>query len=261
MLPVEGGQPAHYHEKTKIKLYAALGGYSVLDKILVTDASHYQRLLWSPCKDVVVWIGSANFDDEFESLFRVFDVTRFGDASIDLGRDAHALITLHEFVDLLRRGVLASRVTAQEISSKRVTVPKDTPILEAIKTMFHKRIRRLFVEGGDGDLEFVSSRKFIAYLFSPARLLIVKDHPERWLDGEIKDVEFARAEIVSDSFPVNKLSRLLGNDVEACLVTEKREVITRWDLVMKTWRKTGFKINEDNIGKNFASPRNLENGD
>jgi hypothetical protein len=36
MLPVEGGEPAHYHEKAKIKLYAAIGGYSVLDKILVT---------------------------------------------------------------------------------------------------------------------------------------------------------------------------------------------------------------------------------
>ncbi|MDA4112376.1 MAG: hypothetical protein OK439_07535 [Thaumarchaeota archaeon] len=254
MLPVEGGQSAHYHEKTKIKLYAAVGGYSVLDKILVTDPKDYQRLLWKPCKEIVAWIGSANFDDELDSLFRVFDVTRFGDASVDLSEDTHTIVTLHEFVDLLRNGIIASSATAQEISTRKVSVPKDTPIIEAIKIMFQKRIRRLFVDDIDRENEFISSRKIIAYLFSPDRLLFVKEHPERWLEGEIKDVELVRAEVVSDTVSLNKLSRLLGNDVEACLLTEKSgEVITRWDLIMKTWKKTGFRINEENIGKNSLS--------
>lgn len=91
------------------------------------------------------------------------------------------------------------------------------------------------------------------YSFTPERLQFVKQNPERWLDGAVKDVELTRAETVSDSSSINKLSRLLGNDMEACLVTQKSEVITRWDLIMKTWKKTGFRINEEKVGKNSLS--------
>jgi hypothetical protein len=125
--------------------------------------------------------------------------------------------------------------------------------------MFQKRIRRLFVADTDLDNEFISSRKIIAYLFSPERLMYIKEKPERWLEGAVSNVEFMRAEIVSSSFSINKLSRLLGNDMEACLVTEKTgEVITRWDLIMKSWKKTGFRINEENIKTNSLSNSQLE---
>jgi hypothetical protein len=112
MLPVEGGELAHYHEKAKIKLYAAIGGYSVLDKIIVTDPADYQKLLWRPCKEAVVWIGSTNYEKEFESLFKIFEITRFRDAIIDRGEGTHALLTLTNLVDLLRHGVITSNVTA-----------------------------------------------------------------------------------------------------------------------------------------------------
>ena len=165
---------------------------------------------------------------------------------------AHSLHCMRS-VDLLRSGIISSTASAAEISSKKVSIPKDTPIIDAIKIMFQKRIRRLFVDNSNWDNEFISSRKVISYLFTPERLQFVKQNPERWLDGAVKDVELTRAETVSDSSSINKLSRLLGNDMEACLVTQKSEVITRWDLIMKTWKKTGFRINEEKVGKNSLS--------
>ncbi len=252
MLPVEGGELAHYHEKAKIKLYAAIGGYSVLDKIMVTDPADYQKLLWRPCKEVIAWIGSTDYDKEFESLFKIFEVTRFGDTIIDRGEDTHALLTLTDLVDLLRQGIITSNVTAEEISSKSVSIPGDTPLIEAIKIMFQKRIRRLFIDNRVRDFEFISSRKIISFLFSPERLQVAKDNPERWLDANVSDVDLKRAEIVDDNYTANKVSRLIGTDLEDCLVTLKgRNVVTRWDLIIKAHGKTGFKINEARVGENY----------
>jgi len=253
MLPVEGGELAHYHEKAKIKLYAAIGGYSVLDKIIVTDPTKYQKLLWRPCKEAIVWIGSANYEDEFESLFKTFEITHFGDVIIDRGEDTHALLTLTDLVGLLRQGILTSTITAGEISSKIVSIPSDTPLIDAIRIMFQKRIRRLFLDNPVRGYEFISSRKIISFLFSPERLQSAKDKPEHWLDAKVTDVDLTRAEIVDDNFSANKISRLMGNDLEDCLVTMKgRGVVTRWDLMIKAEKKTGFKINEDRVGKNVA---------
>ena len=228
MLPVEGGS-CTLPRKGKNKAYAAIGGYSVLDKIMVTDPADYQKLLWRPCKEVIAWIESTDYDKEFESLFKIFEVTRFGDTIIDRGEDTHALLTLTDLVDLLRHGIITSNVTAEEISSKSVSIPGDTPLIEAIKIMFQKRIRRLFIDNRVRDFEFISSRKIIDFLFSPERLQVAKDNPERWLDANVSDVDLKRAEIVDDNYTANKVSRLIGTDLEDCLVTLKgRNVVTRW---------------------------------
>jgi CBS domain-containing protein len=200
-----------------------------------------------------VWIGSANYEDEFESLFKVFEITRFGDAIIDRGEDTHALLTLTDLVNLLRQGIIRSNVTAAEISSKIVSIPNDTPLIDAIKMMFQKRIRRLFIDNHLRDYEFISSRKIISFLFSPERLQSAKDKPEHWLDANVSDVDLTRAEIVDDNFSTNKISRLMGNDLEDSLVTMKgKGVVTRWDLIIKAQKKTGFKINEERVGNNVA---------
>jgi len=252
MLPVEDGELAHYHEKAKIKLYPAIGGYSVLDKIILTDPADYQKLLWRPCKEVLVWIGSTNYEKEFESLFKIFEITRLGDAIIDRGEDTHALLTLTDLVDLLRHGVITSNVTAAEISSKTVSIPDDTPLIDAIKIMFQKRIRRLFIDNRARDFEYISSRKIISFLFSPEQLQVTKDNPERWLQANITDVDLTTAEIIDDNYTANKISRLIGTDLEDCLVTLKgRNVVTRWDLIMKAHGKTGFKINEERVGNHY----------
>jgi CBS domain-containing protein len=253
MLPVESGELAHYHEKEKIKLYPAIGGYSVLDKILVTEPRNYQKLLWRPCKEAIVWIGSADYQDEFESLFRIFEITRFGDSIIDKGPDTHALLTLSDLVGLLRQGVMTSNVTAGEISSKIVSIPKDTPLIEAIRVMFRKRIRRLFVDDPLRDFAFISSRKIISFLFSPEGLQLAKDKPELWLEADVSDIALTGPELVDDNFSTNKISRLMGNDLEDCLVTSTGgRVVTRWDLIMKAHKKVSFKINEERIGKNYS---------
>jgi CBS domain-containing protein len=243
MLSVEDGERVRYDEKEKIKLYPTIGGYSVLDNILNTYPQDYDKLPWKLCKDLVVWIGATNFDAEFDSIFQVFEATNFGSVIIDRGDETHKLITLNDVVNLMRDEVILSNVTAQEISSRKVTIPKDTPIIDAIKIMFQKRIRRLFLGDSYWNREFVSSKKIIEHLFTPERLEHLKEKPEGWLDGQINDIARSSAEIVPDESSVNKISKLLGPEIEACLLTEKRsQVITRWDLIMKTWKKSEFRI-------------------
>jgi hypothetical protein len=115
--------------------------------------------------------------------------------------------------------------------------------------MFQKRIRRLFIDNRVPDFDFISSRKIISFLFSPERLQVTRDNPERWLRANITDIDLTRAEIVDDNYTATKILRLIGTDLEDCLVTLKeRNVVTRWDLIIKAHGKTGFKINEERIG-------------
>src|SRR5271166_743628 len=176
MLPITQGLQPRIDPNTKIKMYATLGGYSVLNAILKTNPRDYIKFLWSPSQDTPVWIGSVKYSDGFNDLLKVFDITRFGDAAVEEYGSLPALITLTEILTLYKKGIIKSHLHLSEIGSNMVEVSPDFSLIETIGLMFKKRIRRVFLSVDQDNAEypeafsFISTRSIIRFLFSPLRV-------------------------------------------------------------------------------------------
>ena len=51
MLPIVQGLQPKTDPTTGIKMYATLGGYSILNAVFKTKPKDYFKLLWSPCQE------------------------------------------------------------------------------------------------------------------------------------------------------------------------------------------------------------------
>jgi CBS domain-containing protein len=240
MLPIVQGLQEEIDPLTKIKMYPTLGGYSVLKAILKTDPKDYLKLLWTPCKEFPVWIGSVKFTDSLNDLLNIFNVTRFGDAAVEGKGTIPALITLQDILLLFETDTIKSTLSVSEIGSERIEISPESYLIDALRIMFEKRVRRVFLSSyGRNPFSFVSDRHVIRFLFSPARLEIAKETPELWVSSKLSEIDASKAGIIADGKIVNQAAREIGDRVDDCLVCERsKKVVTRWDIVMKPW-KTG----------------------
>jgi hypothetical protein len=244
MLPIVEGLEPKLDPETKIRMYATLGGYSVLRAISGSKSSDYLKLLWTKCMEMPVWVGSLNFEDTLDELLRVIALTNFGNVVIDGRGNVPALLTLREIADLYGANKIKSELRASEIGSERVSISSDSSITDTLNLMLKMKIRRVFHSGSYGDrLQFVSSRSIIKFLFSPHRLEIVKKSPEKWLDAKVSEVLSSSAKFVFDGATMKQCAKLMGDKVDDCLVCEaSNKVVSRWDIVMKPWKEGKMEV-------------------
>lgn len=248
MLPIVQGLQPRVDENTKIKMFATFGGPSALKAILQTDPRDYMKLLWTPCQEMPIWIGSVKYSDTFDRLLSVFDATKFGDAAVE---DGHipALVTLREVLSLYERNTLVSHLRASDVGSDMVSISSDSLLPDALSLMLKQRVRRVFISARNKTAEnfhYVSSRDVLQFLFSPSRLEGVRTNPEHWLHAKLSEIETHQAKIIRDGKTVNQAAKEMGDDVADCLVCENSgRVVSRWDLVMKPWRNDRFSFSED----------------
>jgi CBS domain-containing protein len=240
MLPIVLGLDEKIDPSTKIKMFATLGGYSVLSAILKTDPKDYLKLLWRPCQEFPSWIGSVKYTDALDVLLKVFNITRFGDAAVEGMGTIPALVTLQDILPLYKNDTIKSTLSVSEIGSERVEISPDASLADALRMMFERRVRRVFLSSERrNSISFMSSRNIIRFLFSPERLEIVKEYPERWLNAKLSDIDPSEAKIIADGKIVNQAASEIGDRVDDCLACEHaNKVVTRWDIIMKPW-KTG----------------------
>jgi CBS domain-containing protein len=232
MLPVEKKEVL---KTTKTgKLYGAFGSYAVMSGLVVLPPENSYKFLWSATENILIWIGSVSFEDDLDHVLSVFEDTGFGAARLT-GRQGRTLITLENFVDKLRSRELASGLDLEQISSEPISVSKDVMLGDAIHLMFKARVRRLFVD--DEPTRFVSDRTILALLFSPYMLKIARDTPSKWLDLRVDQLPKGEAAPVQPEASLAEGATLLGRQPDDCLITNKNRVVTRWDLIIKAWKK------------------------
>ena len=232
-------------------MYASLGGYSVLNAILRTDPKEYSKLLWKQCQDFPIWRGSVKFGDTLNDLLKVFEATKLGDVAVEGLRSFPALVTLQEILLLYRNNTIKSTLRVSEIGSEMVTISPESTIIEALKVMFQKRIRRVFLSDGTENsvISFISDRHLIRFLFSPMGLERSQRDPAHWVDAKLSTIEANDAKIIPDGHVVNQAAKKIGVEADSCLVCENsKRVVSRWDIVMKTWKAASFHFkNKDEI--------------
>jgi CBS domain-containing protein len=249
MLPIVQGLEPRIDQETKIKMYAALGGASILNKLLNTPPRDYGKLIWTPCEQMPVWIGTVNYDDSLEDLLTVFVKTRFGNAAVERSAPMRELVTLSEILGLYRTNVIASNLRAEDVGSEMISISSDQDLLEAVRLMFRKKVRRVFLKSStyrNSNLEYISDRDIIRFLFSPDRLEIVKKSPELWVKAKLSDLDSNMAKSISDGKTINQASLEIGDKIADCLVcNESLKVVTRWDVVVKPFVKGHYELSTD----------------
>jgi CBS domain-containing protein len=234
ILPVRKGRAPPGVDKEGVKLFKAIGGQQVIRLLVKSKPEDYQKILWAPCSTIGMWLGAVEFDDGLGKLLKVFELTGFGDARVNAPVPPHGLVTLEEVVSLYRKRKLRCGLGVKEISSEAISIDPDTPLIEAMRTMCDKRVRRLFLRGRTAD--YVSDRSILAFLFSPRILRVAKDQPESWTSAKVSEVQSTTARSVSPNAKVEDVGRMAEAGRDVFMLSDGLSLLSRWDLVMKPWR-------------------------
>ena len=240
ILPVTKNDSPPDGEKKGVKLFKAIGGQQVLRIVLETKPVDYYKVLWSPCTTTTMWLGALEYHDTFENLLRVFELTGFGDARVNAPAPPHALITLDEVVSLYRERKLKCKLEVREVASQAIFVDPGTKLMEAMRTMFVRRIRRLFLHGKEG--AFVSDRDILAYPFSPKALAVARDAPDSWTDVSVSTIPSTNASFVSPQAKVEDVGGMPEARHGVFMLSGGTTLVTRWDLVMKPWKQRELSL-------------------
>jgi CBS domain-containing protein len=234
ILPITKDGAPQGAEKQGVKLFKAVGGQQVIRLVVESKPSDYYKVLWGSCTTTSMWLGALEYHESLERLLRIFELTGFGDARVNAPAPPHALVTLDEVVSLYRERKLKCNLEVKEIASRALVVDPDTPLIEAMRLMCEKRVRRLFLRGKDS--EFVSDRKILAFLFSPKALTVAKNAPESWTDAKVSEIQPTVARPVSPHAMVEDVGRMVETGRDVFVLSDGTSLVSRWDLVMKPWK-------------------------
>ncbi len=248
---LEAGSLLHTHqidalcvigEKISRKNFLAIGGYSVLSRLLKTDPNYYYDFLREPCLNVALSFDLLPAEEDLAELFRSFAKTRFGFACIKTKSGVRGLAALRDLVELYEKGILETDVTTQEVASAPVfSLSGDTMLNEVLREMFERRQRRVFISG---TRRLVSDRIIISYVFSGEALHKVMDRPWKMLDATLNEVGGTEVQEVSRNISIRDASHLIMHEAEECFVCEGG-IVTPWDIVMKPWEMGRLRIQDE----------------
>jgi CBS domain-containing protein len=241
MLPVvkDRSAPAR-SEKQGTRLFQAIGGMPIIRMVMETTPSEYYKALWKPCTTTSIWIGSLSFDDTLENLLRIFEMTGFGDARVEAVTPPNALVTLTEVLSLYRQLKLKCSLEVKDVASQAIFVEPDMNLVEAMRLMCDRRIRRLFLRERAG--EFVSDRNILAFLLSPNGLKVARDNPESWTNLNLSVIQSMKARNVSSHALVEDVGKMSETGHDVFLLSDKASLLSKWDLVMKPWKAGELRL-------------------
>jgi CBS domain-containing protein len=240
MLPIVKVGESPTVEKEGVKLFQAIGSQPILRLLTECEPSDYYKILWNSCTTTSIWIGSLGYIDNLDRLLRTFELTGFGDARVDSPLHPPALITLNEVASLYARGRLKCSTPVKEVASRAISTDPDTMLIEAMRTMCERRVRRLFLQGKKG--EFISDRAILAFLFSPRGLKVARDSPRVWTDMKVSDIHTMKAHVVSPEATVEDVGSIVERGRDVFMFPDGVSLLSRWDLVMKPWKAGQLRL-------------------
>jgi hypothetical protein len=150
-----------------------------------------------------------------------------------------ALVSLWHLLGLYETGVFATGLVVEDVASPIYSMGPETTARRALKAMFDRRIRRVFIDDTAG---FVWDRGMIDRLFSPSALKDAASRPTRdFLGLPLSEFQRMYASEVKPRTKLKEAARMLGEKRGACLICDGK-VVTPWDVVIKPWKSKTLKI-------------------
>jgi len=214
--------------KASEKRRLAVFGYSCLSKLLDTEPKDYGNYLKLPARKAALELSTIEKNEDISALLQVFQKTKFGFAWVE-SEKLGGFAGLRDLLGLYDDGTIQTKLRLADLASPIFSLPKETEVRTVISEMFARRIRRIFVKGGDS---IVTDRRIIGHLFSSSRLEAAAKKPKGLLDVSLGELPALTPQIVKDTMTAKKAAKLMSCQAEECLVCEKG-IVTPWDLIMK----------------------------
>lgn len=207
---------------------AFVGGYSVLATLQRTKPELSYKELFAPSERSAIAVPPIAASRGLSELLAVFQGSRFGFTAITKG-EMFAMVGLSDVLPLYEEGVLGTDLLVRDVASQPVAVGGHTSVREAMRLMFERRIRRVFVKGAKA---FVSDREIVSSIFSPKKLREVRRSPESLLEGDLLDMGPVESVEVEGDMPLKEAAPLLVRSQGGALTCEAG-IVSPWDVVMK----------------------------
>jgi hypothetical protein len=221
------------------KKHRAVAGFSCLARLMQLDRNELPKFLEQPCEKVSEPLSSVGADSRLSFLLDKFLQTRFGFVRVEDRKKVGTLVGLWDLLGLYETGELETGLTVEDVASPIFSMPQETSTRRALKAMFDKRCRRIFI---DGTVRFVWDRGIIERLFSPGALKKAVENPSKDILGmPLSEFRMIRAEEVESGTTLKEAARMLRMERGQCLVFDGM-VATPWDVVMKPWEAKALKI-------------------
>jgi hypothetical protein len=220
--------------KKKQKKHLAVLGYSCLSHLLQTKPSMYKTFLEQPCDKIAQELSSISWNTNLETLLKLFWETKFGFSMVEGKFETSALVSLRDLLGLYRDDVLSTTMSLGQIASPIFSMSSESSLKQVLGEMFVRRIRRIFLDGKDGN-RVITDRRIISYIFSTSRLEELLHSPADLLEVPVGKLGTMRPPFKSEQTKIKKAAEAMKEQIEECLVCEKG-VVTPWDMIMKPWK-------------------------
>jgi len=222
------------------KLAGRIGGQHILDCLLRTTYDDWSTVKASELMEKSV--SSLELDSSINDLLELFAGTKFALAPITNDGELIGSIGIRDLLPLVFESTLPIQVTT--IGSRQILLKRDENVRTAIDTMLGNRIRNLVLTGDGNDTKskgdyIINDRKILEFIFSyeGKKAIAGGIDSDAFSNIRVDSLDMISATHVPKSETVSVAANKLRDINTPALLTEN-QIITPWDLVMKTiWKK------------------------
>lgn len=222
------------------KLAGRIGGQHILDCLLRTTYGDWSTVKASELMEKSV--SSLELDSSLNDLLELFAGTKFALAPITNEGELIGSIGIRDLLPLVFESKLPIQVTT--IGSTQILLKRDESIRTAIDTMLGNRIRNLVLTADGNDTNnkgdyIINDRKILEFIFSyeGKKAIAGGIDSDAFSNIRVDSLDRISASHVPQSETVSRAANMLRDINTPALLTES-QIITPWDVVMKTiWKK------------------------
>jgi CBS domain-containing protein len=212
----------------------AVFGFSALERLVKMGQKRFASFVQGPCRNASEPLDSFALDQDLRDVLESFRSRGIASAAVrgDGSYQRPTMVALTDILKLYDRGLIKTDLVVEGVSSPIFSMPGDTPIREALLTMFKRNYRRIFV-GEEGC--YISDKSIIDYVLSPMGIDSILYEPKKDpLSTPIGKLWSIAPAEVGRGMSLHEATVTLQERRAGCLMVESG-VVTPWDLVMKPW--------------------------
>lgn len=230
-------------EKTGQQVVGRIGCKNILSHLLNNGYSAWQntiadQIMERMYKEDEVMI---EMNSPVSKVIELFKKTKFAFTPIIKDGNVVAVLTIRDFLPIIKNKDKAETIPISKISSKLTSIDKNTNILKAIDIMLKEGIRNIGITENGSDpskvIGVVNDRSILEFLLSHNGRQLMKD-----LEQEIlshirigKNMKIYQIEEVPQDDSIKTAASLLTEMERPFLILKgKDKIVTPWDIVMKT---------------------------
>ena len=234
-------------EKNNQQVVGRLGCRNILSHLLNTRYSEWRSTTADQIVEKIFKEEEMiNIDSPVSKVIELFKKTKFAFTPITKDGNVVAILTIRDFLPIVKNKDNAETTPISQISSKLTSIDKNTDVLKTIDIMLKKGIRNIGITKNKNKkssevIGVINDRKILEFLLSYTGRQIMKDLEQK----TISHIKLIRLTENLDIYPIREVPQDLSIKAAANLLTEmerpflilegKDKIVTPWDIVMKTF--------------------------